>query len=76
LVHLFYNPDIELGKQVIKAVDESGGRVIEFTSRGDFAYQVFDELVKFCAKELPEMVLGVVSIKDAATAAHYMQLGG
>ena len=75
MVPLFYHPDIELGKQVMKAVDEGGGRVIEFTSRGDFAYQVFDELVKFCAKELPEMVLGVGSITDAATAAHYMQLG-
>ena len=75
MVPLFYHPDIELGKKVLKAVYEGGGRVIEFTARGDFAYEVFAALNKFCLKELPEMVMGVGSITDGAAAALYMQLG-
>ncbi len=75
MVPLFYNPDIELGKEVLRACYNGGGRVVEFTSRGDFAYEVFAELNKYCLKELPGMMLGVGSITDQGTAALYMQLG-
>jgi len=75
MVPLFYHPDIELGKQVLKAVYKGGGRVIEFTSRGDCAHEVFNALNKFCREELPEMVMGVGSITDAGTTALYIQLG-
>jgi len=75
MIPLFYHPDIELGKKVLRAVYEGGGRVIEFTSRGDFAHEVFTQLNKFCVKELPEMVLGVGSITDAGTTSLYIQLG-
>ena len=49
--------------------------VFEFTNRGDFAHEVFAEVVKFAAKECPEMALGVGSVVDPATAALYIQLG-
>ncbi len=75
MVPLFYHPDIELGKEVLRAVYNGGGRVIEFTSRGDCAHEVFNALNKFCQKELPEMMLGVGSITDAGTTALYIQLG-
>jgi 2-dehydro-3-deoxyphosphogluconate aldolase/(4S)-4-hydroxy-2-oxoglutarate aldolase len=75
MVPLFYHPDVELGKEVLRAVYKGGGRVIEFTSRGDFAFEVFAELQKFVIKELPEMILGVGSITDAGTTALYLQLG-
>lgn len=75
LVPLFFNNDIELGKCVLRACYEGGSRILEFTNRGDYAHEVFGELNKFCAKELPEMILGVGSVSDAATAALFMQLG-
>jgi len=75
MMPLFYNPVIELGKQVIKACYEGGARLLEFTNRGDFAHEVFGELNKFCRKELPEMIMGVGSINDAGTASLFMQLG-
>ena len=75
MVPLFYHPDIELGKKVLEACYKGGGRVIEFTARGDFAYEVFAALNKFCLDELPEMVMGVGSITDGAAASLYMQLG-
>ena len=75
LMPLFYHPDPEIGKQVLQAVYEGGGRVLEFTNRGDFAHEVFRELNQFALAELPGMMLGVGSVTDAATAALYMQLG-
>lgn len=75
MVPVFYHSDVEVAKQVVKACYDGGVRAFEFTNRGDFAHEVFAEVVKFAAKECPEMAMGVGSIVDAATAALYLQLG-
>ncbi len=75
MIPLFYYPDIRVGKQVLQACYNGGSRILEFTNRGDFAHEVFGALNKYCAKELPEMILGVGSITDAGAAALFMQLG-
>tara|TARA_R110002051_G_scaffold177199_1_gene247115 strand:- start:848 stop:1516 length:669 start_codon:yes stop_codon:yes gene_type:complete len=75
MVPLFYHSDIALGKKVLKACYDGGARLMEFTARGDFAFEVFSALNKFAVKELPGMILGVGSITDAAAASLYMQIG-
>lgn len=75
MVPVFYNKDAEVAKNVVKACYEGGVRAFEFTNRGDFAHEVFAEVVKFAAKECPGMAMGVGSIVDPATAALYIQLG-
>ena len=75
MVPVFYNADIEVAKQVVKACYEGGVRAFEFTNRGDFAHEVFGELSHWVAAECPEMVLGAGSIVDAPTASLYIQLG-
>lgn len=75
VVPVFYHKDIEVAKQVLKACYEGGIRAFEFTNRGEFAHEVFGELVKFSSKECPEMIMGVGSIVDAPTASLYIQLG-
>lgn len=75
MVPVYYHKEAEIAKQVLKACYEGGVRAFEFTNRGDFAHEVFAELVKFSVKECPEMVLGVGSVVDAGTAALYIQLG-
>ena len=75
LVPLFYHPDVETGKAVLKACYEGGARLLEFTNRGDFAQNVFAALNQYVLSELPEMVLGIGSVNDAPTAAIYMQMG-
>lgn len=56
LVPVFYNACPEISKAVLKACYDGGIRVFEFTNRGDFAHEVFAELVKYAAAELPEMI--------------------
>ena len=75
MVPVYYNKDVEIAKQVVKACYEGGVRAFEFTNRGDFAHEVFAELIKFATKECPELVLGDGSIVDAGTASLYLQLG-
>jgi len=75
MIPVFYHAQIETAKQVLKACYDGGVRVFEFTNRGDFAHEVFGELNKWAAKELPDLILGVGSVVDAGTASLYIQLG-
>lgn len=75
IIPVFYHKDLEVAKAVVKACYEGGIRAFEFTNRGDFAHEIFSELVKFADKECPELAMGVGSIVDAGTASLYMQLG-
>lgn len=75
IVPVFYHSDIGVAKEVLLACYKGGIRTFEFTNRGDFAQDVFAQLVKFSAKECPEMILGIGSIVDAPTAALFIQLG-
>jgi 2-dehydro-3-deoxyphosphogluconate aldolase/(4S)-4-hydroxy-2-oxoglutarate aldolase len=75
MVPIFYHPDAEVAKNIVKACYAGGVRAFEFTNRGEFAHEVFGELSKFVAKECPELILGVGSIVDAPTASLYNQLG-
>ncbi len=75
IIPVFYHKDADLCKKVLNACYKGGVRVFEFTNRGDFAHEVFTELNKYAAKELPEMILGIGSVVDAGTTALYIQLG-
>ncbi len=75
VVPVFYNKSSEISKQVLKACYNGGIRAFEFTNRGDFAHEIFSELVKYASVECPEMLIGVGSVIDPATAALYIQLG-
>jgi len=75
MVPVFYHADPAIAQNVLSACYAGGVRVFEFTNRGDFAQEVFAGLAKYAAKECPEMILGIGSIVDPATAALYLQLG-
>ncbi len=75
IVPVFYNGNLEISKNVLKACYEGGIRAFEFANRGDFAQEVFGELVKYANAELPGMIVGIGSVVDPGTAAMYIQLG-
>lgn len=75
VVPVFYNKDVEISKNILAACYKGGIRVFEFTNRGDFAHETFEQLIKYAEKECPEMILGIGSIVDAPTAAMYIQRG-
>lgn len=75
VVPVFFNADIEVCKNVVKACYDGGIRVFEFVNRGDFAHEIFSELNKYALKELPGMILGAGSLVEAASTAIYIQAG-
>ena len=75
LVPVFYNPDVEIAKRIVAACRAGGARVVEFTNRGDFAFQVYTALAQHVAEAEPDVILGVGSVIDAPTAALYISAG-
>lgn len=72
---LFYNGEVESAIELVNACVRGGARTIEFTNRGEMAYPVFTELVKYFAKADPSVILGIGSIIDAPTAALFLASG-
>lgn len=75
MIPVFYHSDFEVARGVVAACAEGGARIVEFTNRGDHAIQVFTQLEQWCAKNRPDIILGVGSIVDAPTAALYIAAG-
>jgi 2-dehydro-3-deoxyphosphogluconate aldolase/(4S)-4-hydroxy-2-oxoglutarate aldolase len=72
LVPVFYHPDLAVAQQVVAACRAGGARVVEFTNRGDFAFEVFAELARHTAESNPDVILGVGTVVDAPTAGLYI----
>lgn len=75
VIPVFYNPDLETSKNVVKACANGGAVCIEMTNRGDGAIDVFRELEKYLIENRQEVILGAGSIIDAPTAAAYISHG-
>ena len=74
-IPLYYNPDLEVMKDVISACYRGGMTIFEFTNRGDLAHELFAELLKWSREEMPDLILGVGTVVDAGTCSLYIQLG-
>ena len=74
LVPVFYNPDVEISKNALKACYEGGIRTFEFTNRGEKATEVFPKLVEY-ARQFPGMIVGVGSISFARDARKFIKMG-
>jgi 2-dehydro-3-deoxyphosphogluconate aldolase/(4S)-4-hydroxy-2-oxoglutarate aldolase len=75
LLPLFYNEETSVAIELTAACARGGARAVEFTNRGEAAYPVFSDLVRYFAKADPSIVLGVGSVMDAPTAALYLSSG-
>ncbi len=75
LVPVFYHQDVETAKNIVKACVDGGARLVEFTNRGDRAYQVFSRLVEHFDGLESDAILGVGSVLDPGTAALYLNNG-
>ena len=52
VVPVFYDPSLEVTIEVASACYKGGIKILEFTNRGDLAWEVFKELEKYCKENL------------------------
>lgn len=74
IIPLFYENDVEVVVEVVKALYEGGIRTIEFTNRGLNALDNFKALVAL-KKDMPGLLLGIGTIKNKEDAKNYIDAG-
>lgn len=75
IVPVFYHQNPDTCKKALEVCYAGGVRVFEFTNRGDQSHRLFEEILIFCRKKIPEMMLGVGTIVDPGTASLFIQAG-
>jgi 2-dehydro-3-deoxyphosphogluconate aldolase/(4S)-4-hydroxy-2-oxoglutarate aldolase len=74
LIPLFYENDVVVVVEVVKALYAGGIRTIEFTHRGVNAFDNFKALVAL-KNEMPDLYLGIGTIKNEEDAKNYIDAG-
>ena len=75
LVPVFHHDDIDTARSIVAALSRGGARAIEFTNRGDHAFEIFSELERYCSSEHSDVILGAGTVVDEVTAGTYINLG-
>jgi 2-dehydro-3-deoxyphosphogluconate aldolase/(4S)-4-hydroxy-2-oxoglutarate aldolase len=75
LVPVFYDGDLDVAKRIVGACVEGGATAVEFTNRGDRAWNIFTALIEWAEQAYPSAILGVGSVVDMPTAALYISSG-
>ncbi|GAA4801553.1 bifunctional 4-hydroxy-2-oxoglutarate aldolase/2-dehydro-3-deoxy-phosphogluconate aldolase [Olivibacter ginsenosidimutans] len=74
VIPVYYHDNLQTCLETIQACYQGGIRVFEFVSRGDQALTNFNALKAFRDAHLPELYLGIGTIKSAKQAEDYLAL--
>jgi len=72
---VYYNDDIQTCVEVVNACYAGGIRVFEFVNRGERAPENFSQLLAYQRENWPDLLLGIGTIKTAAVATTYIEMG-
>jgi 2-dehydro-3-deoxyphosphogluconate aldolase/(4S)-4-hydroxy-2-oxoglutarate aldolase len=75
MLPLFFHEDATISLEVTRALYKAGVRVFEYTNRGEAALENFKVLKKAQKDEMPELHLGIGTIKTAAEAKAFIAAG-
>jgi 2-dehydro-3-deoxyphosphogluconate aldolase/(4S)-4-hydroxy-2-oxoglutarate aldolase len=75
LLPLYYHENKDISVNILRALYQSGVRVHEYTNRGENAPANFKALKTVAQQEMPDLLLGIGTIKTAETAKEYLNLG-
>lgn len=75
LLPLYYHESKDLSISILKALYQSGIRIVEYTNRGKNALINFEALRTIASQEMPDLLLGIGTIKTAEAAKEFIDLG-
>ena len=75
ILPLYFNADEQVSIEVLRALYKAGIKAVEYTNRGDAALANFGKMVAVRNAEMPDMVLGVGTIKNMEQATGYLAAG-
>jgi 2-dehydro-3-deoxyphosphogluconate aldolase / (4S)-4-hydroxy-2-oxoglutarate aldolase len=75
ILPLFYHDDAGVSLEIIQSLYQAGVRVVEYTNRGSKAVENFSIIVNQVRLEMPEMIVGIGTIKNEKQAKEFIDLG-
>jgi 2-dehydro-3-deoxyphosphogluconate aldolase/(4S)-4-hydroxy-2-oxoglutarate aldolase len=75
ILPLYYNADKTVTIEILRSLYKAGIRALEYTSRGEAALSNFTKMVEVRNEEMPEMLLGIGTIKNLRQAEEYYNAG-
>jgi 2-dehydro-3-deoxyphosphogluconate aldolase / (4S)-4-hydroxy-2-oxoglutarate aldolase len=75
ILPLYYNDDETVTTDILKSLYKAGVRAVEYTSRGESALSNFKKMIEVRDLEMPEMLLGIGTIKNVQQAEEYYEIG-
>ncbi len=75
MLPLYFNADENVTIEVLRAIYKAGIKAIEYTSRGETALSNFTKLVEVRNAEMPDLLLGIGTIKNLQQAEDYLKVG-
>lgn len=75
LLPLYYNDSAEVSVAILHALYQAGVRMIEYTNRGESAFENFKLLRKEVDKNLPDFLLGIGTVKSRKQVKKFVEAG-
>jgi 2-dehydro-3-deoxyphosphogluconate aldolase / (4S)-4-hydroxy-2-oxoglutarate aldolase len=75
MLPLYFNADETVSVDILKAIYRAGVKVVEYTNRGEAALKNFTKLIEIRNAEMPDLMIGVGTIKNLTQAKNYMKVG-
>ncbi|MDR6160131.1 2-dehydro-3-deoxyphosphogluconate aldolase/(4S)-4-hydroxy-2-oxoglutarate aldolase [Chryseobacterium sp. SLBN-27] len=75
ILPLYYNADKTVTIEILRSLYKAGIRAVEYTSRGKAALSNFTKMAEVRNEEMPEMLLGIGTIKNLRQAEEYYKAG-
>lgn len=75
MLPLFFYEDAEVSLQIVRTLYKAGIRALEYTNRGKQALENFKVIKKAQQKEMPDLLLGIGTIKNVSEAEAFIDLG-
>ena len=75
ILPLYFNPDETVSIEILRAIHRAGIKAVEYTNRGEAAFNNFKKMVAIRNQEMPDMLLGIGTIKTLQQAKDYVGAG-
>ena len=75
MLPLYFNADETVTIEVLRAIYRAGIKAVEYTSRGETAQSNFIKMVEVRNAEMPDLLLGIGTIKNLQQAQEYFAIG-
>lgn len=75
ILPLYFNADEQVTLDILKSIYKAGIRAVEYTNRGEAALHNFKKMVEVRNAEMPDLLLGIGTIKNLEQAESFLNAG-